>query len=772
MNLIKLIYFGGSYREEWDEHYKLRIVYSDRQSRKLLFNNGIWQFERNSAPCDSFTNDYFQQAASAAVSAERFIASGQTAQDISELAPDHCKGAIFASECMRILMDEYGLRMETIYPYVAPCMGTALSDGEISSLHKLQPRTCCVLKLLNSLLMKMVPVRHDIRLNQYRDPVGSVCAGEMVRLSVHTRKDAFRSCTLELYGDQSSFEYSMDADELGWTVQFQAPKDPAAMWYRFRMQSDSETFWLCAASDGIHAWLREVAQEGFRFTVAVPGFDTPVWFRNSVMYQVFPDRFAFSDDETAKNGVRYHQQIGQTAELHMSLQDEVRWQARNFESNYIPDDFYGGTLQGIREKLPYLKDLGITCVYLNPIVEARSNHRYDTSDYLNVDPILGTNEDFVELCNSANQYGIRIICDGVFSHTGADSIYFNRDGHYPNPGACQKDASPFDSWYDFRHFPDDYRCWWGFKELPEVNENDPSWQEYIITGRDSVVRRWLQRGASGWRLDVADELPDQVLAMIRESAKEEKPDSVILGEVWEDAILKESYGTRRKYALGYALDSVMNYPFRTAVLDFLHGRTNAFDLADFLTSQQLHYPKPLYYSLMNLLGSHDVERLRTNLASGVNLKDYSREEQLEIERNVPEECWSQADRMERLAAAIQFSVPGVPSIYYGDEYGMTGTNDPFNRRPFVASDDTASGNSLREYIKFLSSQRLQNDAFLDGEAFFLADNPDVLLILRSGKKSVLTVVNRAETTQSYSLYTQEYKVTGQIQPFSALFFPL
>ena len=153
-------------------------------------------------------------------------------------------------------MDEYGLRMETIYPYVAPCMGTALSDGEISSLHKLQPRTCCVLKLLNSLLMKMVPVRHDIRLNQYRDPVGSVCAGEMVRLSVHTRKDAFRSCTLELYGDQSSFEYSMDADELGWTVQFQAPKDPAAMWYRFRMQSDSETFWLCAASDGIHAWLR------------------------------------------------------------------------------------------------------------------------------------------------------------------------------------------------------------------------------------------------------------------------------------------------------------------------------------------------------------------------------------------------------------------------------------------------------------------------------------------------------------------------------------
>ena len=370
------------------------------------------------------------------------------------------------------------------------------------------------------------------------------------------------------------------------------------------------------------------AGDRWQLSVIPADFTVPEAFRGRVMYQIFPDRFAFSNDGTAERGVAYHTALGQTPELHRSLEEPVRWQPRPFEQNYIPDDFYGGTLRGIEQKLPYLKELGISCLYLNPIVEARSNHRYDTSDYMRVDPILGTNEDFTHLCEMARQMGIRIMLDGVFSHTGADSIYFNRYNHYPVKGACQGADSPYYGWYEFRSFPNDYRSWWGFAELPEVEETNPGWQEMIVTGQDSAVRTWLRRGASGWRLDVADELPDAVLALIRRAAREEKPDAPILGEVWEDPVLKESYGSRRDYALGNSLDSVMNYPFRTAVLRFAHRWIDAYALRDFLRGQQMNYPKPLYYSLMNLLGSHDVDRLRSALAADVVIRDLKREEQL------------------------------------------------------------------------------------------------------------------------------------------------
>ncbi len=362
-------------------------------------------------------------------------------------------------------------------------------------------------------------------------------------------------------------------------------------------------------------------------------------------------------------------------------------------------------------------------MYLNPIVEARSNHRYDTSDYRKVDPILGTNEDFERLCRAAEENGIRILLDGVFSHTGADSVYFNRSGSYPGRGACQGKDSPYYPWYEFRRFPDDYRCWWGFRDLPEVDERNESWQDYVVSGKNSVVREWLRRGAAGWRLDVADELPDEVLALIRRAAKEEKPDAPILGEVWEDAVLKESYGARRRYALGDALDSVMNYPFRSAVLDFIHARSSAYGLRDFLIGQQLHYPRPLYYSLMNLLGSHDVDRIRTALSAPTTLRTLSRVEQLSYPFRA-EDLALALDR-ERICAALQFAIPGVPSIYYGDEQGMWGTGDPFNRAPFTEGD-----RDLHDDYAALAARRNENPCLQTGEAVFAACSADVLTVLR------------------------------------------
>jgi len=352
--------------------------------------------------------------------------------------------------------------------------------------------------------------------------------------------------------------------------------------------------------------------------------------------------------------------------------------------------------------------------------------------------------------------GISILMDGVYSHTGNDSLYFDQYGRYGGNGACSGPDSPYYGWYSFEHFPDEYRCWWGFPSLPEVEEHNPAWQQEIITGEDSVVKLWLKRGAAGWRLDVADELPDSVLSLIRKASKEEKPDALILGEVWEDAVIKESYGSRRNYALGYSLDSVMNYPLRTAVLDFLHGRCSAMGLRDFLLGQRMNYPAPLYYSLMNLLGSHDVDRLRNNLATDVNIRSLSREDQLKL-RFTPE-ALEKAVTLEKLAAVLQFALPGVPSIYYGDEQGMCGVCDPFNRLPFKEDRQ-----DLHDWYAALAKLRREADALSTGELQVAAWSEDVLLILRfirggqdvfglpAGDGAYLAVVNRGRTPVSYDV---------------------
>lgn len=768
MNLTVNIPYGGSYREIWDSRYRLTVEYEGQKALRMCFVDGRWQPD-GAYPDLALSSVYFPQAASALIAAKKTIASGLTDQEVSLLSPDACRGTIFAAEFLRLFMDQYGRLPESVYPYIADCAGAPLSKEEETALMQLQPRTAHVLKLLYDLSASRFPARHDIRLSMYRNPIGALRTGDSVRLAVMTDSSAFRSVTVELYGDDYQQEYPMESSAGSWFADLKLPDTPQVLWYRFRMKDcKNRISWLCASPDGIHGWPKTEAETGFRLTVYDRDFSTPEWFHDAVMYQIFPDRFAFSDDGTAEAGIAYHKQLGQSPELHKARTEAPRWKARSFERAYHPDDFYGGTLKGILQQLPYLKTLGINCLYLNPIVEARSNHRYDTSDYLRVDPILGTNEDFEALCEAASQMEIRILTDGVFSHTGADSIYFNRDHHYPNPGAAQKEKSPYDNWYEFRSFPDDYRSWWGFEDLPEVNEEDPSWQDYVVTGENSVVRQWLRKGSSGWRLDVADEIPDDVLTLIRRASKEEKPDAVILGEVWEDAVLKESYGARRKYALGTALDSVMNYPFRTAVLDFLHRRITAFELSDFLISQQMHYPPPLYHSLMNLLGSHDVERLRTNLSTDLVLKELPREEQLKLESSFTDEQLERARKLAYLAVAVQFSIPGVPSIYYGDEQGMTGTNDPFNRLPFRTKDS-----DFADDIRAITILRRKHPVLRSGEAFFLAANKDVLMILRRNTdEAFLTVINRAETENEYDFDLFGIQQQGTVAAMQAKIIPI
>lgn len=386
-------------------------------------------------------------------------------------------------------------------------------------------------------------------------------------------------------------------------------------------------------------------------------YQIPSWLSDGIMYQIFPDRFNRSS--------RYNPpRINKDYILREDWGGKPNWKdAHGVVKN---NDFFGGNLKGITEKLAYLEELGVTVIYLNPITEAYSNHRYDTADYKTVDPILGTNEDFKELCAEAMQKGIKIILDGVFNHTGDDSVYFNKHRRYDNSdgqgemGAYNSPDSKYYKWYNFVHYPEKYESWWGIMTLPNVNETEPSFMDYIIDSPDSVINHWLNLGASGYRLDVADEIPDVFLDELRKSAKANKPDCAIIGEVWEDASNKISYGKRRKYFQGHQLDSVMNYPLKEAMIRFMNTK-DAKDFANEMETLREHYPEKVFYSLMNILGTHDTERILT-----VFLKNDS----------------ITAKRKLCLCVMLLAFLPGIPCIYYGDELGMTGEKDPQNRGCF------------------------------------------------------------------------------------------
>ena len=742
------VYFGGSYTEHWSEDYSLFVSYTDRRSVSATLTDAGWVpsggdaelcAALEAAPADALIRRYFNAAASVYAASQECLRRAIPLTRIYELFS--FSDPIAAPELLRLLMDDCGFRMEVSFPAVAhSCDGIVLNAQEQEALRALQPRTAVLAELLRRAKDNLLAAEHDGSRAEYRDPPRALRCGEKVRIAFRLLSGKIKEVTLRVFGDEFKAELPMTEEEGKYSAVFQAPDTAQALWYSICLEATEGKYYICPDETLCCGEVCGSERASFRLTVYRADFETPAWFRHSVMYQVFPDRFAFSDDDTARKGIDYHLALGQRCELHGSIDEPLRWKARPGEKSYTPDDFYGGTLRGIEEKLPYLRELGIGCLYLNPIVEARSNHRYDASDYSRVDPILGTNEDFTRLCEKAEECGIRVILDGVYSHTGADSVYFNRYGNYPSVGACQGKSSPYYNWYEFRRFPDDYRCWWGFKDLPEVEELDPTWQEMVVTGKESIVRQWLRRGAAGWRLDVADELPDSVLRLIRLASKEEKADAPIIGEVWEDAVIKESYGGRRNYALGFSLDSVMNYPFRTAVLDFLHGRSDARALRDFLRAQRMNYPAPMYYALMNLLGSHDMERIKTALATPLIVKSLPREEQVRL--RFDKEALEKATRLEKLGAAIQFAIPGVPSIYYGDEQGMEGVGDPFNRAPFRKGDE-----ELHEYYVNLSTLRGSDPVFAEGDALFGAPTGNILTVLRydaqkEGGSVYLTIVNR------------------------------
>ncbi len=512
----------------------------------------------------------------------------------------------------------------------------------------------------------------DSKLPQYKTPFGTLTPGEVCTLNIHIPASVQATgvtCILNYENGSHAqdipleFKMKRGAYEI-YQGKFSIPHTGLYFYY-FRIYNRSGSFRLFKQGDDTNMEAGDLWQVS-----CVPAdFTTPDWAKGAIIYQVFPDRFYASGKVDLKGKLEPYT-------LHKDWYEEVDWRPTP-EGVVLNNDFYGGNFRGITEKLDYIASLGTTILYLNPISKSFSSHRYDTGDYKTPDPMLGTEADFAALCRAAHARGIKVILDGVYSHTGSNSLYFNREGAFPGKGAYQSPDSPYHSWYTFYQWPNNYHSWWDFDTLPTINKMDPAFLDYIITGEDSVVAHWMKLGADGFRLDVADELPDAFIKLLRDRIRGIDPEALLLGEVWEDASNKQAYGTRRTYFTNGELDSVMNYPFRDAILNFTRGRDSGWQLKETVMSIVENYPPQVVACNMNHLGTHDTPRILTALVDDF---DGPREEK--AKRRLSRNQMDVARERLLMASFLQFTLPGSPSIYYGDEACMEGYKDPFNRRTY------------------------------------------------------------------------------------------
>ncbi len=572
----------------------------------------------------------------------------------------------------------------------------------------------------------------DSRNPLYKSIYGAIASETSLRLRVLLHKDALVQrvyLCIKRDNEPHFTEYELNGKEWLEDYRFydtELPFDEGLYWYYFRYTSDHGNFKITKSDHSLGI----ISDTGalWQLTVYDKNFCTPQWLSGGIIYQIFPDRFYNSGKE--KVNVPADRYI----EDNWNATPEFRQESK---PKYLGNDYFCGDLAGITQKLPYIASLGVTAIYLNPVFEAHSNHRYNTANYKKIDPLLGDEADLNTLCKEAEKLGIGIILDGVFSHTGDDSIYFNKYNRYSTLGAYNSTDSQYYPWYNFQNFPHQYQSWWGITTLPEVNETAHEYMEYI-NGVDGVARYWLKKGIKGWRLDVADELPDEFLDAFRSAVKQENPEAFILGEVWEDATNKISHGGRRRFLRGKQLDSVMNYPFAEAIISFLKGE-NSRKLIDAVLDITENYPPQCIDLLMNHIGTHDTARILTRLGENESVGGdrYS-----QSQRKLTDAEYTKAVKFIKLAATLQYTLPGVPSLYYGDEAGMEGYGDPFCRKAYPWGNENYE--ILRFYQK-LGEIRRTNKCFAGGKFTPICASMGYIAYTREstdGKNALLIAVNR------------------------------
>jgi glycosidase len=531
---------------------------------------------------------------------------------------------------------------------------------------------------------------HQSRDDLYRVPGSAVPTGTPVTLRFRTYHGDVTSVTLRVWSTAAGAQtlYPMervattDDPPFGydyWQATIPAQDVPTVLWYRFivRDGTDEDYYEDDELFDG--GWgiaYEDSPDRSFQIDVYEAGFETPDWMKNAVVYQIFPDRFY---NGNPKNDPKPSDPTVYDNPVELRTWDALpEGYCRAYvdvtcDEGPLGRDFFGGDLQGVRDKLDYLADLGVTAIYFNPIFHAPSNHLYDTTDYFSIDPYLGTMGTYQSLVNAAQKRGIRIILDGVFNHTSSDSIYFDRYSRYPRDGAYESQDSRYYDWYTFYAWPDSYNSWWGFTSLPVLTEIQEV-RDLIYGPNRSVARWWLEHQAAGWRLDVAPDKSHDFWQGFRPSVKAVDEDAVIIGEIWDDA---------SDWILGNELDTTMNYRFRRAMIGFLNGDTSdpnqgfvrglnpdQFDSA--LQSIEEDYPPPAFQAAMNLVGSHDTQRILWLLTPGARNRD-AKEDPANL---------AEGKAKLKLLAILQMTMPGAPTVYYGDEVGLTGDTDPDDRRPF------------------------------------------------------------------------------------------
>ena len=583
----------------------------------------------------------------------------------------------------------------------------------------------------------------------YKEPFGALECGNKVtlRLKIYEPLKGLKvSIAMWQVNEKLPLRNMEKVDTLSdgaviYEISFEVPNEPTLIWYHFVLENFEEKFYYSNNDKQLGGEGKLVENSPISYQMTIYKKDTtPSWYKEGIIYQIFPDRFNRGKDyelrvENTKK--RPTKEIG----IKYFVEDWNKTPKYDKDSNgkVYKFEFFGGTLEGIIEKIPYLKELGVSMIYLNPIFEARSNHRYDTGDYMKIDSLVGDDESFDNLIKICKDNGIKVILDGVFSHQGADSIYFNKFGNYDSIGAYNSKESKYYNWYNFSKYPDEYNCWWGVDALPNTNELEKTYLDFICKDRDSVVKYWMKRGIGGFRLDVADELPDEFIVEVRNAMNEINNDSILLGEVWEDASNKVSYDVNRKYFIDKSLQSVTNYPFMKNIIGFMKGSISPYDLYEFFYKQMENYPREYFYSNANLVDSHDRVRIITELSDSPANDTLNDDERYNFV--IPRDKYLLAVSRLRVLSVIQYTLPGVPMLYYGDEVGMYGYTDPYNRKtyPWGKEDEDL----LAHYVA-IGKMRVDSEVIRKGEFKPLFAGKHVFGFSRKYKNEVVYVfINRA-----------------------------
>ncbi len=559
--------------------------------------------------------------------------------------------------------------------------------------------------------MNGIQVIHDSQSIEFRKPFGAVEVGQKVKISINVDKDIIVAIEFIQF-DGTRLNMGMQKEylnngEFRYSVEIDTSDAFGILEYYFILIDGYDRLYYGNNDEHLGGIGQLYTYNPVPYQITVyKKSHIPDWYKDGVIYQILIDRFCNGNKDNSirspkKNSFVY----GRWDDSPMYIKDNfgriIRW------------DFYGGNLNGIVKKLDYIKDLGANIIQLSPIFKSPSCHKYDTADYEVIDEMFGTNDDFKELCKVAESKGIKVILDVVFGYTSADSRYFNKLGNYEEVGAYNSPNSKYHNWYKFVRYPYQYESWWGISERPSVNSMQEDYIDYIINSDKSIIKKWIELGASGWKLNVIDELSDDFIKLVRKRIESIDGNIVLLGDIWEDASNKISYSKRRSYLNGEEVQAATNYPLRESLINFIKGYIKSDKFKKKIMSLYENYPRESFYGNINIAGTNDTERILTVLDENLGLL--------------------------RLLAVIQFTLPGVPLIYYGDEAGLKGGKEPDNRKSYPWGHEDAE---LIEFYRKVISIRNRENALKKGDLYIFETDPKVLVFERNYEnEKILVLVN-------------------------------